>query len=148
MFNRENVHLEIRSIQLLGRILTNIFIIDENIEKLKNDPEYRRILQSLTLFVDRLSLIPEIKEIQVEVNLFTGMMPTQQRTSIIKLIVNIKQDTETLNTALSLLSHQDLHVSMKAASVLSHMTMQYYKRDFLKSKGVIVELIKLLNHNI
>ncbi len=60
----------------------------------------------------------------------------------------MKFDTEQLNIALALLSHKELHISMKAASVISHMTMQYYKRDFLKSRGVIQEVIKLLNHNI
>lgn len=77
VFISENVHDEIKAIKLLGRILTNVFIIDCNIEPLKNDPVYVNVLTQLRLFTDRFSLIPEIKEIQVEVQLFTGMMPTQ-----------------------------------------------------------------------
>ena len=57
---RENIHFVLMSVNMLGRILTNIFIHEDNLSILCFNKSYLLILNKLKIWADKLFFLKEV----------------------------------------------------------------------------------------
>lgn len=126
---------------MLGRILENIYINEENIFILfhQQSNQYINVLNKLKLWADELQHIKEVKEIQDEVTLFLAMLPS---------MFSDRMEKEKLRYAMQKVDNPSLHVSLKAAAVYNHIALDHEKRQFMIESKILDHLLTLLNHKV